>query len=131
MNCRTSRSSVLHCNLKYSQIMFIESMMLRELILGILIRSPEPLRRRKESRDLKEEKATDFFLFFLHCFVLVTRDSFFSFLELLSCYGNNIFILRLTFFKHRASDYITKQCFSRVFSLKLCTNDCITTMYHV
>ena len=47
MNCSTSGSSVLHCNLEFSQIMFIESMMLREFILRYID---------KEFRALEEEK---------------------------------------------------------------------------
>ena len=65
----------------------------------------------KETRALEEEKNKHLF-----------------FLPSLSCYGNNLFCLRLTFFKLRSNDYTTKQhiLLKGMFFLKVCTSDYIT-----
>ena len=90
-----------------------------------LIRSPGPSRRRKWSWALKEKR--DKLFFYIPCLSFI-RLFFFLKLWVISC--NNLFLLRLTFFKPRANDYTTKQFILHkgMFFLKFCTNDYKTTI---
>ena len=89
--------------------------LVRELILGRLTRSAGHSRRRKGQA---------FFFFFFFPYIPLSQSHKTLLSWALSCYGNNLFCLKLTLFRLRANDYTEKNIFllKGMFFIKLCTN---------